>query len=53
MHGGRPASELLEDLIETFPGETVSVGELIDRLDSRAHGVLLLVLAGFAWRSKL
>jgi hypothetical protein len=45
IDGGRPASELLEDLIETFPGETVSVGELIDRLDSRAHGMLLLVLA--------
>lgn len=45
IHGGRPASELLEDLIDTFPGETVSVGELIDRLDSRAHGMLLLVLA--------
>jgi hypothetical protein len=42
---GRPASELLEDLIEAFPGETVSVGDLIDRLDSRAHGMLLLVLA--------
>ncbi|MEZ5956823.1 MAG: exopolysaccharide biosynthesis protein [Hyphomonadaceae bacterium] len=45
VDAGRPASELLEDLIETFPGETVSVGELIDRLDSRAHGMLLLVLA--------
>lgn len=45
IDGGRPASELLGDLIETFPGETVSVGELIDRLDSRAHGMLLLVLA--------
>lgn len=44
-HRGRPASELLEDLIEAFPGESVSVGELIDRLDSRAHGMLLLVLA--------
>lgn len=42
---GRPASELLEDLIQAFPGESVSVGELIDRLDSRAHGMLLLVLA--------
>jgi len=42
---GRPASELLEDLVEAFPGEQVSVGELIDRLDSRAHGMLLLVLA--------
>ncbi|MGD9966746.1 MAG: exopolysaccharide biosynthesis protein [Hyphomonadaceae bacterium] len=44
-HKGRPASELLEDLIDAFPGESVSVGELIDRLDSRAHGMLLLVLA--------
>ncbi|MBX3429490.1 MAG: exopolysaccharide biosynthesis protein [Hyphomonadaceae bacterium] len=43
--GGRPASELLQDLISTFPGDSVSVGELIDRLDSRAHGMLLLVLA--------
>ncbi len=42
---GTPASELLDDLVEAFPGDTVSVGELIDRLDSRAHGVLLLVLA--------
>jgi len=42
---GRSASELLEDLIEAFPGEKVSVGALIDQLDSRAHGVLLLVLA--------
>lgn len=45
-HGsGRPASALLEDLVEAFPGETVSVGELIDQLDSRANGVVLLVLA--------
>lgn len=42
---GRAASDLLEDLVEAFPGESVSVGELIDRLDSRAHGMLLLVLA--------
>lgn len=42
---GRSASAILDDLAEAFPGDTVSVGELIDRLDSRAHGVLLLVLA--------
>ena len=42
---GRPASELLDDLVEAFPGESVSVGELLDRLDSRANGVVLLVLA--------
>lgn len=42
---GRSASELLDDLVEQFPGEKVSVGALIDQLDSRAHGVLLLVLA--------
>jgi hypothetical protein len=43
--GAPAASALLDDLAESFPGETVSVGELVDRLDSRAHGVLLLVLA--------
>lgn len=42
---GRPASALLDDLAEAFPGDKVSVGELIDQLDSRAHGVLLLILA--------
>jgi hypothetical protein len=42
---GRSASEVLEELTEGFPNESVSVGELIDRLDSRAHGVLLLILA--------
>jgi hypothetical protein len=42
---GRPASDLLDDLADAFPGEHVSVGDLIDRLDSRAHGMLLLVLA--------
>jgi hypothetical protein len=40
-----PASELLSDLVEAFPGDTVSVGELLDRLDARANGVVLLVLA--------
>jgi hypothetical protein len=42
---GRAASELLGDLVAAFPGEKTSVGALIDQLDSRAHGVLLLVLA--------
>jgi len=42
---GRSASELLDDLVGQFPGEKVSVGALVDQLDSRAHGVLLLVLA--------
>ena len=42
---GSSASTLLEDLLDAFPNERVSFGELIDRLDSRAHGVLLLVLA--------
>lgn len=41
----RPASAVLEELALAFPGERVSVGELVDKLDSRAHGVLLLVLA--------
>ncbi len=42
---GRAASALLDDLIEAFPGEKTTVGALVDQLDSRAHGVLLLVLA--------
>jgi hypothetical protein len=41
----RSASELLEDLASAFPDERVSVGELLDRLDARAYGMLLLVLA--------
>jgi hypothetical protein len=42
---GEPASTLLNDLGQAFPEETVSVGDLLDRLDSRANGVVLLVLA--------
>jgi hypothetical protein len=42
---GRSASAVLEELSEAFPGEKISVGELVDQLDSRAHGVLLLILA--------
>jgi len=42
---GRSASELLEDLSDAFPGDKTTVGALIDQLDSRAHGVLLLILA--------
>ena len=42
---GRSASAVLDDLSQALPGESVSVGDLVDRLDSRAHGVLLLVLA--------
>ncbi len=41
----RPASAVLDDLAAAFPGESVSVGDLLDRLDSRANGVVLLVLA--------
>lgn len=41
----RPASAVLEELTLAFPGDRVSVGDLVDKLDSRAHGVLLLVLA--------
>lgn len=42
---GRAASEVLEELTQAFQGEKISVGELVDSLDSRAHGVLLLILA--------
>lgn len=41
----RSTAALLEELTSAFPNERVSFGELIDRLDSRAHGVLLLVMA--------
>lgn len=41
----RTTTAVLEDLVDAFPEERISFGELIDRLDSRAHGVLLLVLA--------
>jgi hypothetical protein len=41
----RSTARLLEELLTCFPNERVSFGELIDQLDSRAHGVLLLVLA--------
>jgi hypothetical protein len=42
---GRSASDLLHDLAEALPSDKTSVGALIDQLDSRAHGMLLLVLA--------
>src|SRR5262245_22865124 len=44
-HAGRATSAILDDLVEAFPEDAVTVGELVDRLDMRAHGVLLLVLA--------
>lgn len=39
------ASDLLEDLLDAFPHETVSVGEVLERLEGRAFGLLLLLLA--------
>jgi hypothetical protein len=44
-HRAPSTSELLEDLAQAFPNERVSVGELLDRLENRAIGLLLLVLA--------
>ncbi len=40
-----PASELLAELHDAFPNEKVTVAELIDRLEGRAIGLLLLILA--------
>jgi hypothetical protein len=40
-----PASELLQDLLATFTAERVSVGELLVHLESRAVGLILLLLA--------
>jgi hypothetical protein len=39
------ASDLLEDLLDAFPNEMVSVGEVLERLEGRAFGLLLLLLA--------
>lgn len=39
------ASSLLEELIDAFPEEYVTVGELMHRLERRAFGLLLLLLA--------
>lgn len=38
-------SSLLEGLLEEFPHERITVGELLERLETRALGVLLLILA--------
>lgn len=51
VHPPRPkgappnASALLAELHDAFPNEKVTVAELIDRLEGRAIGLLLLILA--------
>lgn len=40
-----PASELLHDLMDAFPEESVTVGDIMKRLEGQAFGLLLLVLA--------
>jgi hypothetical protein len=40
-----PASELLRDLMDAFPEESVTVGDILKRLEGQAFGLLLLVLA--------
>lgn len=40
-----PASVLLEELQDAFQSDRVSVGEILDRLEGRAVGVVLLLLA--------
>lgn len=44
-HANPPASELLQDLLDAFPEESVTVGEIIRRLEGQAFGLLLLLLA--------
>lgn len=39
------ASALLSDLMEAFPDERVTVGDILDRLEGQAFGLLLLLLA--------
>jgi hypothetical protein len=41
----RKTSDLLEGLLEELPHERITVGELLDCLESRALGFLLLILA--------
>jgi hypothetical protein len=43
--GKQSVSSLLEDLQGAFPEETVTVRELLDRLEGRSFGLLLLLLA--------
>lgn len=40
-----PTSAVIEHLLATLPDGAITVGDLIARLDTRAHGALLLVLA--------
>lgn len=35
----------MDRLLDSFPGETVAVGDLVDALGQRAHGTVLLLLA--------
>jgi hypothetical protein len=44
-HDSPPASVLLADLIDAFESERVSVGEIMNRLEGRAVGIVLLLLA--------
>jgi hypothetical protein len=44
-HHRPPTSEVLEGLLEEFPNERITVGELLDCLGGRGLGVLLLILA--------
>lgn len=39
------ASDLLLELMDAFPNERVTIGEFLLRLDGRAYGLLLLLLA--------
>ncbi|MBL8548575.1 MAG: exopolysaccharide biosynthesis protein [Hyphomonadaceae bacterium] len=38
-------SHLLEELRDAFPNERVSIGELLDKLEGRAIGLMMLILA--------
>lgn len=44
-HDLPPASALLQDLMDAFPEEQVTVGDILKRLEGQAFGLLLLVLA--------
>jgi hypothetical protein len=44
-HATETASQMLESLLEALPNERATAGELVDALEARAHGFILLILS--------
>lgn len=43
-HAGAPISRLVAEVAATFPGERISLGEMVDAFGDRAFGLLILFL---------